>query len=104
MRLNPQAKKYNLVLSLALNFAGYYDEALSAAKINFEVRPHYKWSHVALIWIYVNLGRDEEAREAAKELLKLDLKFSSKKWAAQLKNQEHKKQLIDALGKAGLPG
>jgi TolB-like protein/class 3 adenylate cyclase/predicted Zn-dependent protease len=103
MRLNPQAKRYNLTLSLILNSAGYYEEALDAAKINFEVRPNIKWSHVALIWSYINLDREEDAREAANKLLKLDPKFSSQRWTNQTKNQEHKKQLFDALRKAGLP-
>ena len=103
MRLNPQAKKYNLTLSLILNLAGYYEEALAAANINFKVRPTVKVSHVALIWSYINLERKEAAREAAKKLLELDPKFSSQKWANQVKNQKHKMQLIDALRKAGLP-
>ena len=85
-----------------LREAGHYEEALTAAKINFKVRPNIQWSHVA-IWSYINLVREEDAREAAKKLLKLDPKFSSQKWANQVKNQKHKMQLIDALRKAGLP-
>ncbi len=49
--------------------------------------------------------REQEAREQAVEILKLNPKFTIEKYANALtyKNQEHAERALDALRLAGLP-
>jgi hypothetical protein len=66
-----------------------------------------KWVHrLDLTVSFSSLGREQEAREAAKEVLRLDPEFSIEKYAISInmlfQNQEDKKQYVDALRKAGL--
>ena len=53
---------------------------------------------------YTYLGREEKARAAAAEVLRIDPMFSLAHYAKMLpfKNQEDKEQLINALRKARL--
>jgi hypothetical protein len=50
------------------------------------------------------LGREEEARAEAAEMLRINPKFSVEKWAKRLtyKNQADADRFISALRKAGL--
>ena len=53
---------------------------------------------------YSFLGREKEMREAAKEILRIDPKFSIEKYAKgfRVKDQETLSSIFDALRKAGL--
>jgi adenylate cyclase len=57
-----------------------------------------------LIASYVSLGREEEARAAAQQLLKMNPNFSLESWkyGRTYKNPEDIERLYGALRKAGL--
>jgi hypothetical protein len=62
------------------------------------------WSYYFQASLYGHLGREEDARAAAKELLRINPKFSlehSAKWPG-CKNREKWSLYIDGLRKAGL--
>jgi diaminopimelate decarboxylase len=62
------------------------------------------WSYSAQASIYGNLGREQEARAAAKEFLRLNPKFSLEQYekAPWQKNREKWGLHVDGLRKAGL--
>jgi len=62
-------------------------------------------AYVGLASCYSLLGRQEEARSAAQELLRVNPKFTLQAWAKTMpyKNQEKLVRYADALRKAGLP-
>jgi adenylate cyclase len=61
-------------------------------------------AYVGLVTSYSLLGREEEARSAAQELLRVNPKFAVEAWAKTMpyKNQEKLARFADALRKAGL--
>jgi hypothetical protein len=68
-------------------------------------QPNSLLSYIWLSMAYVDAGREEEARAAAAELLKLKPKFSVKRFAKALpyKDPAELKRALDGLRKAGLP-
>ena len=61
-------------------------------------------AHVGLASSYILLGREEEARLAVEEVLRINPKFSVEDWAKTMpyKNREKLALFGDALRKAGL--
>jgi adenylate cyclase len=83
-----------------------YEEALAAAKkINI---PGFPVTHILLAMIYAELGRQDEARSAVKELLTIRPGFSIEKatqqglWAMS-EDEDRWDRRFAALRKAGLP-
>ncbi len=106
IRLNPHHPPHYLdLLGEILGRAGRYEEAIAADEELLQLLPDYIWGHINLTAWYSLFGREEEASEAAKEVLRIDPKFSIEKYAIdiQYENQEDKKRYLDALRKAGLP-
>ncbi len=106
IRLNPHHPPWYLwFLAEIYANAGRYEEAIAVYKKHLQLLPDFIWSHIELTANYSLLGREKEAREAAKEVLRIDPKFSIEKYKIniQIENQEDKKRYIDALRKAGLP-
>ena len=89
----------------ALNFyrQGRYAEALEEAR-QIDA-PGWLHNHTILAMIYGQLGREEQARAAVRQILQLDPNFEANAWyEVQLRNiPEHMaKQMIEGLRKAGL--
>jgi len=107
LRLNPFSNEWQLVfLGNAYYIAGRYEEALAYFKKLQEKNPDNLWAYIAPATIYGQLGREKEAHAAAKEILRVDPKFSVKHWekmGAWSKKRETWDQWIDGLRKAGLP-
>jgi len=84
---------------------GQYDEALSALKEANRIRPKFELIYMELAATYIHLDREEEARAAADELLKMDPKFSVERLASFMayKNPADQERYVEALRKAGLP-
>ena len=63
------------------------------------------FARINLCSVYSLLGQMEEARLEAEEVMKLNPKFSLKKYEKTIpyKNPEVKKRYIDALQNAGIP-
>ena len=108
MRLNPLEKKFQAKCLLRLGTAyrkmGRYDEAILAYEKAVQIRPKHWSSWLGLAGAYGLAGREEDARYAAQQLLRIHPKFSLEKYAKKSpsKDQASKNRLIDALRKAGL--
>ncbi len=83
---------------------GQYDEALSASKKALNIKPNDLAIHMELAVTYIHLGREEEARAAAAEVLRISPTFSleKRKYGFFYKNKADTERDIEALRKAGL--
>jgi adenylate cyclase len=106
MRLSPVSDSW-YVAGLGWSYfgMGHYEEAISALKRYLNHDPENKIVRASLAAAYIMLGREEEARNEAAEVLRLDPKFSVEAYRkrSQYKNPEDVKRFYDALLKAGLP-
>jgi adenylate cyclase len=84
---------------------GHYEEAISAFKRYLDLDPEGIGTRASLAAAYSMLGREEEARNEAAEVLRIDPKFSveARRKKSLYKNPEDVKRLYDAMLKAGLP-
>jgi adenylate cyclase len=104
-RLNPFAggsQYYNF--GYALWMMGQYKEAIAAGKEARSRAPNDMFSHLLLAATYIELGRDEEARASAAEMLKIK-PDTTLEWLAKMvpwKNKDDVDRLIGDLRKAGL--
>ncbi len=82
-----------------------YEEAITVLKKALHYNPDFFPVHLNLAICYAILGREEEAHAEAAEVLRLNPKFSVKKYAKRLPGRDKavKERYIDALRKAGLP-
>ena len=88
----------------ALVGAGRFEEAVLAYKKVLQRLPDNFLAHLGLAVTYSVMGREQEARAEAAEVLRLNPKFSVDNYARFLpyKDQARIDRLIDALRKAGL--
>ena len=104
-RLNPMPPNwYLLCLSDAYRLTGQYEKAIATVHKSIQRNPEDIISHIALATGYIMVGREEEARAEAEEVLRIDPKFSLEYYANTLpyKSQADTELIIDALRKAGL--
>ena len=106
IRLNPlgPAPFYG-DLGLSLRLTGRFEEAVVYYKKAIKRAPKDFWFHAHLAIIYIMMGRDEEARTEAAEVLQINPKFSVE-WFTKtttLKDRSVVDKSSDALRKAGLP-
>jgi adenylate cyclase len=85
--------------------AGRYEEAIATFKKVLQRSPNDHWVFMDLTITYSISGREEEARAAATEALKINPKLSAEYFVnpQPYKNQVYKEYLIDILHKAGVP-
>jgi adenylate cyclase len=106
IRLNPNASAYTFVfLGTAFRNAGRYEEAVSAYKKGLQRAPDYIIAHIGLGTTYNLMGREEEARAEAKEVLRINPKFSLDYFAKigpRFKDQSENDKVVNAMRKAGL--
>ena len=103
--------KRKLTAILSADVAGYSrlmgedEEAISAFRKFLDLSPGEPATIASLAATYSMLGREEEARAAAAEVLKIDPKFSveAQRKKSLYKNPEDVKHLYGAQLKAGLP-
>ena len=83
---------------------GRFEEAVSAFKKATQLAPDNLSCHVQLAATYSLMGREKEARAEAAEVLRMNPKFSSDKYARPFvfKDQSEKDKIVNALHKAGL--
>jgi adenylate cyclase len=83
---------------------GRYEEAVKQLKKALELSPNDLFTHLTLAVIYVKLGRNEEAKAEATEVLRIHPKFSIDYYAKvnPLKCQSVLEDRIACLRKAGL--
>jgi adenylate cyclase len=106
MRLNPFSPAfYYQNCGSAYRNMGRFEEAVAMYKKTIQLRPNNAPAHAWLAATYALMGREQEARTEATEVLRINPKFSVAYVAKILpfKRQSDKDQLIDGLRKAGLP-
>jgi adenylate cyclase len=105
IRLNPFAPGYYFhAFSLTYRLAGRYSEGLEQAKKAVERDPKNPITHIAMVASYILLGREEEARVAAADVLRINPNFSVEQYVRglPLKDQLQAERYIETLRKAGL--
>jgi len=106
IRLNPiPPNQYLFSLGLAYGWTGQYDKAITWCEKATRQLPDSLLARIFMTVVYSYSGREEEARVEAAEILRIQPKFSLKKWEKKVayKNPEDKERLMNALRKAGLP-
>jgi adenylate cyclase len=105
IRLNPFPPSFfYYMLGQCYIVAGQFEEAVAESIKAVQLEPNNLWARLTLASSYGSLGREEEARAAAAEVLRIDPKFSVEHFAKRLpyKKQFDKDRFIGGLGKAGL--
>ena len=106
IRLNPIPPGYYLSwLGDAYRLTGQYDKAVREFKKAIQLQPDDMFSHLYLAICYVELGRKEDAREEATQVLRINPKFSVTTYAEHTPHQDPtaKQRLIEGMRSAGLP-
>ncbi len=105
IRQNPFAPSIVFyTLSVAYHMAGRFDEAVKQAKKAAERDPKNQFAYLALASACILAGREEEARAAAGEVLKINPTFSVEQFGRTrpYRDRSQVHRTIDALRKAGL--
>jgi adenylate cyclase len=105
IRLNPYPPSYYYyILGQCYIVAGKFEEAVAETNKAVQIEPNSLWARVTLASSYGSLGREEEARAASAEVLRIDPNFSVDHFAKRLpyKRQPDKDRFIGGLRKAGL--
>ena len=105
IRLNPAGESSNFFhLGHAYRTTGRYEEAVSEYKKALQRAPDNIFAHLGLAATYSMMGREQEARAEAAEVLRINPKFSVDSFAKILRNKDQSgvDKLVNALRKAGL--
>jgi tetratricopeptide (TPR) repeat protein len=81
---------------------GRYEEAIPLLKRHRAAYPNQPWAHASLIYAYMELGREQEARAEALELKRISPNFMAHVDAGVFKDPATDKRMEDDLRKAGL--
>ena len=103
IRLNPITPgRYLNAIAISYRMVGQYDKAIEYLEKATKRYPNFLFAHLNLSACYILAGRDKEAYAEAKEVLRLNPKFTVDRFAKalQLRNQEEKDRFIGALRKA----
>ena len=106
IRLNPiPSTPLYQILGRSYFMLGQYDEAVVALKKALQRDPDFLMAHLFLAACYSSMGRDAEADSAAKEVLRINPRFSIESHAKTLpyKDKTDVDRELAALRKAGLP-
>jgi len=106
LRLSP-VKPFSMSLANLGNshrMMGKYEEALPFYKRLLKDLPMHLSGNIGLTATYAQMGRMEDARAQAAELMKIDPRFSLERWARTLRYRDpaDTERVLDALRKAGL--
>jgi adenylate cyclase len=106
LRLNPVKPPSMCLSNLANSYRlmGKYEEAIRFYKRLLQDQPDHLPGNLGLTATYSVMGRMEEARTQAAEVLRINPKFSLERWSKTLryKNPDDVERTVDALRKAGL--
>jgi tetratricopeptide (TPR) repeat protein len=89
-------------LGAAYRVNAEYEKAIEIFKKAIRRNPNYWLSHLGLAACYGLQGREEEAREAAAEVLRIRPKFSLAKVKTPFRDKADKERTYEVLRKAGL--
>jgi len=105
MRLDPRnPERYLFEEGWSYTQMGRYAEAISILKRTLTRYPNNWAAHMLLIVDYIELGREQEARAEAAEVLWISPDYSVDRWMqhSPQKDQAFLKRLIADMRKAGL--
>jgi len=104
IRLNPLPLTSTLnFLAVAYRDSGQYEKAIETSKKALQQQPSYQFPYIHMTISYIRLGREEEARAAAAELLRVNPKFSLERYAKVLPfPRPIADRVVEDLRKAGL--
>ncbi len=106
MRFSPlHPSWYVYVAAHANRLLGRHEEAVVLYQRAINQTPRYIFPHIGLTACYAAMGRLEDARAQAAEVLRIDPRYSIGRYATALtyKHPEHAQYNLDALRAAGLP-
>ncbi len=100
---NPPSS-YFASLGVAYAFAGYRDDAMKALESASSRLPDFIWPHVYLTLIEVDAGNVDKARRHAREVLRIDPRFSAAEHPAvtAIRDPDARKRVVMQLQRAGL--
>jgi tetratricopeptide (TPR) repeat protein len=83
---------------------GQYEEAIAWCEKAVRQEPNDLLARIMMTVVYSLSGRDEKARVEAAEVIRIQPKFTVKKWEKRLtyKRKEDSEKFLNALRKAGL--
>jgi adenylate cyclase len=104
LRLNPfPSSNYFANLALIYHESGHYEKAIEAAKKALQGEPNSQFAYIHMAISYIRLGREEEARAAAAQILRINPKFSLESYAKILPfTKPVADRVVEDLRKAGL--
>jgi len=104
IRLNPfPTANYFVMLAFAYRDSGQYEKAIEAAKKALQREPNTQSPYIHMTISYIRLGREEEARASAAEILRINPRFSLERYAKILPfSQPVADRVVEDLRKAGL--
>jgi adenylate cyclase len=104
LRLNPfPSPNYFSNLAFIYCESGHYEKAIEAAKRALQSEPNTPIPYTTLVISYIRLGREEEAKAAAAEILRINPKWSLDRYAKNAPyTQPQIERNIEDLRKAGL--
>jgi len=105
IRLNPIAPSYYFhMLGMAYREMGRYEESITACKKAIKRQPSNLFAHLILAATYIMIGREDEARAEATEVLRINPKFSVERFAKVRPHIDptNTERFVEALRKAGL--
>ena len=105
MRLNPfPPPHYQLWLGHTYRLLAQYRKAIEVYEKILERHPDNLWAHIWLTATYNTLGHEEEARQHAEELIRLDPTFSVEQYGetVPIKDKAEVERLVADLREAGL--
>jgi len=104
LRLNPKSPSaYLRLFAIALRDAGHYEQAIGLSQKATRREPNDLISWVTLTSVLSLTERQQEAQAAAKEVLRINPKFTVSGYVKPQRNQAAAERLRDALLTAGLP-
>jgi adenylate cyclase len=104
IRLNPFAPAiFFNNLAVAYRDAGQYEKAIEECKKALQREPNTQFPYIHMAISYIRLGREEEARAAAAEILRINPKFSLERYAKTLPfTKPVADRVVEDLRKVGL--
>jgi tetratricopeptide (TPR) repeat protein len=106
LQLNPVRPLYILNnLARAYLYSKQYDKSISTWNEAIERNPDYLFAYMGLTNAYWFAGLEDQAKQAAKHVLRINPKFTVGFWRKRsfLKDESLKEKVFDAWRKAGLP-
>jgi len=103
LRFDPnRGPGYYMELGLAYYLKRRYQDSLGTLEKGLSRRPDFVGYHMALAAVYAQLGRSENAANAAATVLRLHPFFEVDSYGSVFRNPEDREAIVDGLRKAGL--